>query len=126
VKRIIRILSVLLVAAAPLVLTSSVFAASASMTLTPSSGTIAIGDTISIGVYENSGAQDVNAAKANLTYNANVLTFVSVTSSPAFSIDAATSGGSGTVNIERGALPAVTGNQLYWIKLGFSSFWPAS
>jgi outer membrane biosynthesis protein TonB len=112
VKRIIRILSVLLVAAAPLVLTSSAFAASASMTLTPSSGTIAIGDTISIGVYENSGAQDVNAAKANLTYNANVLTFVSVTSSPAFSIDAATSGGSGTVNIERGALPAVTGNQL--------------
>jgi outer membrane biosynthesis protein TonB len=112
VKRIIRILSVLLVAAAPLVLTSSVFAASASMTLTPSSGTIAIGDTISIGVYENSGAQDVNAAKANLTYNANVLTFVSVTSSPAFSIDAATSGGNGTVNIERGALPAVTGNQL--------------
>jgi outer membrane biosynthesis protein TonB len=112
VKRIIRILSVLLVAAAPLVLTSSASAASASMTLTPSSGTIAIGDTISVGVYEDSGAQDVNAAKANLTYNANVLTFVSVTSSPAFSIDAATSGGSGTVNIERGALPAVTGNQL--------------
>jgi hypothetical protein len=112
VKRIIRILSVLFIAATPLLLTSSVFAASASMYLSPSSGTVAIGSTISLAVYEDSGTQDVNAARANLTYNASVLDFVSVTSSPAFSIDASTSGGNGTVNIERGALPAVTGNQL--------------
>jgi hypothetical protein len=113
VKRIIRILSVLIVAATPLLLITHSFAASSAiMYLTPSSATVAIGNTLTVGVYEDSGAQDVNAAKADLTYNANVLQYVSVTSSNAFSISAATSGGNGTVTIDRGAIPAVTGAQL--------------
>jgi hypothetical protein len=112
VKRILRIISVGLIVATPLLLISSARAASATMSLTPSSATVAIGDTFSVDIYEDSGTQDVNAAKANLTYNANVLDYVSVTSSSAFNVAAVTTGGGGTVTIDRGAFPAVTGNQL--------------
>jgi hypothetical protein len=113
VKRIIRIITVLLVAATPLLLMSkSSAAASATMYLTPSSATVAIGNTLNVNIYEDSGTQDVNAAKADLTYNASVLQYVSVTSSSAFSINASTSGGNGSVSIDRGAIPPVTGPQL--------------
>jgi hypothetical protein len=113
VKRIIRILSVLFIAATPLLLKTHSFAAStATMYLTPSSATVAIGDTFAVDIYEDSGTQDVNAAKADLTYNPNILEYVSVTSSSAFSISASTSGGGGSVSIDRGAIPAVTGPQI--------------
>jgi hypothetical protein len=112
VKRILRILSVAIVAAVPFLIVSSAKAASATMYLSPSSGTVAIGDTFSVDVYEDSGSQDVNAVQADLTYNQSVLQYISVTSSSAFSINAATSGGNGSVHIDRGALPAVTGAQL--------------
>lgn len=112
-KRLIRILSVLLIAATPLLLiTHSSAASSATMYLTPSSKTVAIGETFTVDIYEDSGSQDVNAAKADLTYDANVLEYISVTSSSAFSIAAATSGGGGNVTIDRGAIPAVTGPQV--------------
>jgi hypothetical protein len=114
VKPIIRILSVALIAAIPLLLKSSLSAAfSPSMSLTPSSATVAIGDTVNVNVYEDSGTQDVNGVQAHLSYNANIFDFISITSSPAFSTDTSgTGGGSGAVRIERGAFPAVTGNQL--------------
>jgi hypothetical protein len=112
VKRIISILSVAIVAAVPFLVVSSAKAASATLYLSPSSGTVAIGDTFSVDVYEDSGSQDVNAVQADLTYNQSVLQYISVTSSSAFSISAATSGGGGSVHIDRGAIPAVTGAQL--------------
>jgi hypothetical protein len=113
VKRIIRILSVFFIVATPLLLiTHSSAASSATMYLTPSSATVAIGNTLTVSIYEDSGAQDVNAAEANLTYNPNILQYSSVTSSSAFSISAATSGGGGTVTIDRGAIPPVTGAQI--------------
>jgi hypothetical protein len=82
------------------------------MYLTPSSSTLSLGSTINVNIYEDSGSQDVNAAKADITYNPNVFQYNSVTSSSGFSINAATSGGGGSVSIDRGAIPAVTGAQL--------------
>jgi hypothetical protein len=47
-----------------------------------------------------------------LTYPNNLLSYESTSSSSAFNITAATSGGNGSVHIDRGALPAVSGRQL--------------
>src|SRR5206468_12313349 len=100
VQRITRIFSVLIIAAVPLLLIAqSSAASSATMYLTPSSATVAIGNTLTVTIYEDSGTQDVNAAKADLTYNANVLQYSSVTSSNAFSVAASTTGRCGSVSL---------------------------
>jgi hypothetical protein len=87
------------------------FAASASMSLSPSSSGVTNGSTFTVTITENSGAEPVNAAKAVLSYPANLLDFVSISSSSAFGIVAANSGGGGSVQIDRGALPAVSGSR---------------
>jgi hypothetical protein len=94
-----------------LIAVQSVFADSASLSLVPGADSVSQGDTLSVGVYVNS-AEPVNAASAKLIYQNNLLDFVDITSSPAFAIAAASSGGDGTVRIDRGALPAVSGRQL--------------
>ena len=55
--------------------------------------------------------EPVNGVQANLSYPANLLDFVSIGSSSAFSVVAQNSGGGGSVQIGRGALPAVSGTQ---------------
>ncbi len=84
--------------------------------LTPASQTFGPSSSFSVQVRENSGTTTVNAVQANLSYNANLLTFVSIsTTGSAFGVTAQTSGGSGVINIGlgvSGGSPAVTGDQL--------------
>lgn len=96
----------------PLLAAKPVFAASASMSLSPGASSVAKGSIFTVSVYENSGGDSVNAAVANLAYPADKLDYVGIGSSAAFSIVAASSGGGGSVQIDRGALPAVSGKQL--------------
>lgn len=91
---------------------SPVFAAPASLSLSPASTSAIIGSSFNVGVYVNTGGNAVNAVQANLTYPANQLDYVSVTSSAAFPVDAQSTGGGGTVSIARGAITPVNGSQL--------------
>jgi hypothetical protein len=99
-----------LAALVPLLTSVPVMAASATESLVLS-GSATKGSTFHILIKENSGSEPVNAATANLSYPTDKLSYVSTTNSNAFSITAATSGGSGSVKIDRGAYPAVTGSQ---------------
>lgn len=74
-------------------------AGSATMYLSPASGSHNVGDTFSVGVWEDSGSDDINGVQANLSYPANLLTYVSSTVSSTFNIVGENSGGSGSVAI---------------------------
>jgi hypothetical protein len=88
-------------------------AASAAATIgLSSSGAATRGGIVTVGIYENSGGDAVNAASVTLSYPANLLTYTGVSNSGAFNIAAATSGGGGKVFLERGALSPVAGRQL--------------
>lgn len=91
---------------------SPVFAASASLSLSPASTSAIVGSSFNVGIYVNTGGNAVNAVQANLTYPANQLDFVSISSSAAFGVDAQSTGGGGSVTIARGAISPVSGNQL--------------
>lgn len=96
-----------------LLLAKLVFAAgTATLYLSPATGTFAQGDTISVDIYEDSGTDNVNAVQANLSYPDNLLDFVGITSSPAFNVEAQSTGGGGSVQVARGATTPVSGNQL--------------
>jgi hypothetical protein len=85
----------------------------ATLTLTPANGTYAIGNTLSVTVYENSGSNTVNAIESDLTYDDTILEYSSVSNTTsAFSEAISTSGGSGTVSIARGTTGALTGSQI--------------
>lgn len=88
-----------------------VYAASATLSLSPASSSVSQGATFTVTIRMNSGTEPVNGAQANLSYPANLLDYVSIGSSSAFSIVAQNSGGGGSVQIGRGALPAVSGSQ---------------
>ncbi len=111
-QKFIRLASVGIMLLSPLMAVPSVFAASATMSLSPGSGSEAEGSTFTLNIYENSGTDPVSAVSADLSYPANLLSFDNISSSYAFGIVASNSGGNGSVNIDRGAIPAVTGNQL--------------
>lgn len=83
----------------------------ATMSLSPGSSSVAQGNILTVSIRENSGSEPINAASATLSYPADKLDFISIGNSSAFSIVAVNSGGGGTVKVERGALPAVTGSQ---------------
>ena len=85
-------------------------AASATLSLSPSSSSVSQGNTLTITVRVNSD-EPINGVQANLSYPANLLDFVSIGSTSAFSVVAQNSGGGGSVQIGRGALPAVSGSQ---------------
>jgi hypothetical protein len=112
-KKLIRILSVGLMVLAPLFVVSVAQGApSISMNLSPSSGSVTNGNNITLSIFENSGTEPVNAAAVRLNYPASLLDYVSISNSSAFNIVATSTGGGGTVSIDRGANPSVTGNQL--------------
>lgn len=112
IKRVGYLLSSLIAFAALLLPASQVLAASATLYLSPSSGSVANGDTISVGIRENSGSQAVNGVQANLTYPASLFDVANVISSSAFSITAQNNYGNGSIQLGRGALPSVSGDQL--------------
>jgi hypothetical protein len=111
-KRAGNFAAVLIVLTMPLLAVKPAFAASANLYLSPASTSVTNGSTFTVNVRENSGGDAVNAAEVHLIYPADKLDFVSISSSSAFGIVAASSGGGGNVNIDRGATPAVTGDQL--------------
>ncbi len=54
-------------------------AGSVTMSLSPASGTYTNGDAFSVGIYENSGSNDVDSASASLTYDASKLQATGIT-----------------------------------------------
>ncbi|MBA3757381.1 hypothetical protein H0X09_00740 [Candidatus Saccharibacteria bacterium] len=87
-----------------------VYAASATLSLSPGSSNVAQGATLTVTIKVNAD-EPVNGVQANLSYPANLLDFLSIGSSSAFSVVAQNSGGGGSVQIGRGALPPVSGSQ---------------
>jgi hypothetical protein len=86
---------------------------SASLTITPTSGSYANGQVVTLTIYVNSGNYSINAVESDLIYNPSFLTFGSIsTSTGAFSITAAASGSNGLVNIAVGSTTPVTGSQI--------------
>jgi hypothetical protein len=98
-------------------LITRIFAAgSATLYLTPASGSYAIGSSVNVQVWANTGTDPSNAVEADLSYPQAQLQFVSIDGTgSAFGIPAAGSGGSGSVTIARGVTggqPPVTGAAL--------------
>ncbi len=88
---------------------------SATMSLTPSSGTYSAGVSIVVSIYEDSGANQVNGVQANLSYPTSKLQYVSSTNSgsTAFPTVLQNTGGGGSVQIGVGNLStSSTGSQL--------------
>ena len=110
VKQLLRFLSVGLLVFGPLMMARPAYAASASLSLSPASSSVNQGATFTITVRMTSD-EPVNGVQANLSYPADLLDFVSIGTSSAFSIVAENAGGGGSVRIGRGALPAVSGSQ---------------
>jgi hypothetical protein len=95
-------------------LITRIFAAgSATLYLTPASGTYNIGSSVNVQIWANTGTDSSNAVEADLSYPQAQLQFVSIDGTgSAFGIAAAGSGGSGSVTIARGVTggqPPVTG-----------------
>jgi hypothetical protein len=92
---------------------TSLAAGSATLYLTPASGSYTVGQTVIATIYTNTGGDPVNAVEADFSYPSSKLQFQSIdTSSSAFGITASGSGGGGTVTIARGNTSALTGTEL--------------
>jgi len=110
--KLFRWFALLGVVVLPVLAVSPAYAAAATLYLSPSSGSVANGGTLTVSVRESSGSEPVNAVQANISYPASQLQFLSISSSSAFSVAAQSTGGGGLVQIGRGALPSVTDDQL--------------
>ncbi len=81
--------------------------------LSPSSQTLAANTTFTVALRENSGTASVNALQANFSYDPNLVDFVSIdTTGSAFTTAAQATGGAGAVQISRGIIGSLTGDQL--------------
>lgn len=92
----------------------SSMAAGETLYLTPSTSNISLGSNFTVTVRENSNTTPVNAVQADLTYDATKLQFVSIsTTTSAFDLGLAPTGGGGNVNIVRTKTGAsLTGDQI--------------
>src|SRR5262249_19713978 len=86
----------------------------ASFSLSPSSGTYTVGNSINVTIYETSAAGDnVQGVQANLSYNTTDLQFNSVSESGSpFTLVGQSTGGSGLVQVGEASTSTVTGQQL--------------
>jgi hypothetical protein len=92
------------------------------LSLSPSSGSVNNGSSITVGLYEDSGSQAINSVSVGVSYDASKLTFVSATvPTTGTPFTTATcpdlAGGSGSVTVTcfispSAAAPSVTGKQL--------------
>ena len=85
---------------------------SARLYMTPSSGVVAKGNTLAVGIYVDTTGDAVNSVEADIVYPSNLLNYVSITNSTAFPVDAGSIGGNGTVNIGRTTNTPQSGTQL--------------
>lgn len=113
-NRLKYVLSVALILVAPLLVVSKAWAASGTIYLSPGSGTFVNGGTYDVAIRENSGATQVNAVQANLSFPASLLSVVSITRGPAWGIEAQNqyNNSAGTINFAVGNIGALTGDQL--------------
>lgn len=111
VKRIKLLVVALLMAVSPVLIVRDAYAASATLSLSPGSTSVAKGAIVSLGIYVN-GDEPVSVVKASLSYPTDKLDYVSVTNSGAFEIVAGTSGGGGNVTVDRGTFGAKSGRSL--------------
>jgi hypothetical protein len=107
-KKILFVLSTLVLSIIATAGTS--YAAQQRLYLT-GSGKIMQGDTMVLTVVENSGRTVVNAVQANIAYPADKFEFISVESTPAFTVEAESYSEAGYIRIARGAQPEVSGVQ---------------
>lgn len=110
-KRFTNLLVGTLLVAVPVLSARPAYAASATLYLSPASSSFTNGSTYTVNVRVNSDTP-VNAAEVHLTYPTSLLQYVRVNSSSSWSFEFASSGGNGTVRIDRGANPAVKGDSL--------------
>ena len=111
-RKPISFLLVTILAAVPLLSARSALAASASLYLSPASSSVTNGSIFTVNVKVNSGSEKVNAAEVDLSYPTDKLEFVRINDTSAWGFILASSGGSGSVRIERGANPSVSGDSL--------------
>src|SRR5581483_4743161 len=105
-------ISLLTITLATVLVARLVFAAgTASLSLSPASGTYSKGGSISVDIVEDSGSDTVNAVQANFSYPTNLLSYTGVTNSSAFPVEAQSSASGGVVQIARGATTPVSGTQ---------------
>jgi hypothetical protein len=87
--------------------------ASGSLYLSPGSTTVSQGSSFSVSIRTNTGGANVNAVQANLSYPADKLDFIGIsTGGTSFEITAEGSGGSGSIRIGRGTISAKSGDLL--------------
>ncbi|HUP26178.1 MAG TPA: hypothetical protein VM124_00850 [Candidatus Limnocylindrales bacterium] len=92
--------------------TLPVFAAGATLYLSPASKTVVNGTTFAVSV-RISTSETINAVQADLSYPADKIDFISIDpSGTAFDVGAPSSGGGGNVSIARGSTTGVSGDQL--------------
>jgi hypothetical protein len=88
-------------------------AGNASLYLKEATGTFKKGDTVRVAVRIDTQEEMVNAVQADFTYPADQLEFRTIDASgTAFGIDAQSTGGNGSVDIARGTILPVKGDQL--------------
>ena len=87
--------------------------AAANFYLSPTALTVNQNQQFSVDVIVNTGGDSVNAAQANLSYEANKLEVIAISSTnSAFEIEAENSASAGSINIGRGTLTAKSGDLL--------------
>lgn len=89
-------------------------AGSATLTLSPNSGSRNINTNFTVTIYENSGSDTVNAVQADLNYDSSKLQFVNLDfGNSAFDLAIVGSGGGGNVTIQRAKTGApLAGSQI--------------
>lgn len=93
-----------------LISTPAVAAGSATLSLSPSSGSYLVNNTFDLTIKENSGTETINAVQAKLTYDAAKLEYVNVSSTGKFQ-SGPSSGGNGVVTFAGLTIGSVTGDQ---------------
>lgn len=88
------------------------YAATGSLTLTPSTGSGTVGSTLTVTLHENSGSDAAIGVDTVINYPSNLLQFVSASTIAPFSVAPPDSTSAGSVQLVRGAYSGVTGDQV--------------
>lgn len=79
------------------------------LSMAPATGSLVVGSTVNVTLYEDSGTDPVNAVQASVTYDATKLQYVSVAEGTSFPTVAATSTSTpGIIRLARGTVPGST------------------
>ncbi len=113
-KLLSKLILLVLVAESFLLLSSKTSAAgTATLSLSPSSGSYQVNNTFDVTVMVNSGSETINAAQAKLTYDAAKLEYVGVSKPNSNFPDGPYSGGSGVVTVAGYGPGTFTGDQFF-------------